>query len=368
MQQIEELILLRESARKWVFGIAAGGRHADVYADAYKSRWRDMVELGWSSIAIDERYGGAELGVAGIAAVLTQLGRELVASPLLSTALVAPALIDAAGTDEQKSRWLPKLASGDVVISAAIDDAAHHHPEHLTTVAVRTTEGWRLSGEKRFVPDAMLASHFIVAATIADCTECEIGLFIIPSSSLKPVALDLVGRRDFGRVALMDLDVSASDRLGDGRDSSMALQNVLDVARIGLSAEMLGMAEQALKITTEYLCAREQFGQPIGAFQALQHRAAKAFIEIELARTCLEEALESADGDQVDLAQLASLTKSITGNALHLMSNEIIQMHGGIGMTDEHVAGHYLKQARVMEALYGNSAYHCDRYARLCNF
>ncbi len=156
-----------------------------------------------------------------------------------------------------------------------------------------------------------------------------------------------------------------ADALNGGAD---VLDQILDRARIGLAAEMLGQASEAFEITSEYLKTRKQFGQVIGGFQALQHRAAKMFTELELTRSCVMAALDALDRDAKDIPALASLAKARAAETLHLVSNELVQMHGGIGMTDAHDAGLYLKRARVAEGLYGGASYHRDRYARLNGF
>ena len=177
--------------------------------------------------------------------------------------------------------------------------------------------------------------------------------------------LHTVDNRAAADISFEDVAVPLSAILGDIGEGWAVLDPVLDRARACLAAEMLGTATQAFTITLDYLKTRNQFGQLIGAFQALQHRAAKMFTELELTRSAVQAALDAIDAGAPDTASLCSLAKARANDTLHLVSNEMVQMHGGIGMTDVHDAGLYLKRARVAEALYGTSSYHRDRYARL---
>ncbi|MET0984018.1 MAG: acyl-CoA dehydrogenase family protein [Steroidobacteraceae bacterium] len=358
----DDIGLLRDSARRWV---AAHVRCAQTEAN-HRQRWREMVELGWSGIAIDEHRGGSGLGVAGVVAVLTELGRERMDSPLVSSALLAPLLIQALGDEEQRRRWLAAIAAGDTLLAVAIDDSAHHAPYHIATTATRTSQGWELTGEKRFVVGGSAADHFLVAARIAGVASEE-AIFIVPAERVQRQTLAMVDCSDCASLTLAGIDVDATARLGM-HDSGAAIDAALDAGRVALAAEMLGLAQSALDTTVEYLRTREQFGQPIGAFQALQHRAAQAYAQLQLANACLDAAVQAVAEGRDDLAELASLTKVTAGDALHLISNEMVQMHGGIGMTDEHIAGRVLKRARVLEAMLGNSHFHARRYATLRGF
>lgn len=357
----EDIALLRDSARKWV--AARGG----LTTPTYRQRWREMVELGWSGIAIEERYGGAGLGLPGVVAVLSELGRERIDSPVLMSALVAPTIVRALGNEAQQRKWLDAIASGATLMAVAIDDSAHHAPHHITTTATRTARGWRLSGEKRFVFGGDAADHYLVAGRISGKDSNEVGIFIIAAAQVQRQSLAMVDGASCARLTFANVELTSDAYLASG-DSSAAIDAALDLGRIALAAEMFALAQSSLELTLAYLRSREQFGQPIGAFQALQHRAAQAYAQLQLASACVEAAVQAAFEQRDDVAELASLAKARAGDALHLISNEMVQMHGGIGMTDEHVAGRVLKRARLLETLLGNSHFHAQRYATLRGF
>jgi alkylation response protein AidB-like acyl-CoA dehydrogenase len=350
----EEQTMLRDAAKAWVAEkspVAAFRKLRDSgNADRFdRAAWREMAEMGWTGILVPEEIGGTGLGTLTLGIVLEETGRTLTASPLLSTALVAASALLLGGSDAQKAQWLPKIADGSVTAAFAIDEGPHHHPEKLAL----SVAGNALSGMKTFVADGGSADFIVVAA--------QGGLYLVrgDATGLTRTRLHSVDDRDFANIAF---DKVAAEPLAP------VLDQVLDRARAGLAAEMLGSAIQAFEVTLDYLKTRTQFGQLIGTFQALQHRAAKMFTELELTRSCVEAALTAIDRGGNDVAQLASLAKAKAAETLHLVSSEMVQMHGGIGMTDVHDAGFYLKRARVAEALYGGASYHRDRYARLQNY
>jgi alkylation response protein AidB-like acyl-CoA dehydrogenase len=300
--------------------------------------------------------------------VLEETGRTLVASPVHSTLAAAGALV-LAGSAAQQQAWLPRIAAGEIIAALAVDEAAHHAPERVSMPALRDGDGYVLNGMKRFVPDANDAGLLVVAARAAGQPGDASGLalFLVerdaPGVSVR--ALHAIDSRAAADVTFANVRVRSENILaGPGRGWA-GLEPALDRARATLAAEMLGTASQAFDMTLEYLKTRTQFGQVIGTFQALQHRAAKMFTELELTRSAVEAALDAIDAGAADLPALASLAKAKANDTLHLVSNEMVQMHGGIGMTDAFDAGLYLKRARVAEALYGSSSYHRDRFASL---
>jgi alkylation response protein AidB-like acyl-CoA dehydrogenase len=295
-----------------------------------------------------------------------------VASPLTQTGLVGVAAVRTLGNDAQRARLLPALAAGTVTTALAFDEGAHHAPTRIAMRAVRDGDGWRLDGHKRFVPDGATASHILVAAIAAPAPGAAetLSLFIVeataPGLVRKPLAMaDSRGMADLGFTAVHVGDDARLAADAGFDDPAAALERVLDIARIGLAAEMLGAADALFSLTLAYLKDRRQFGQPIGAFQALQHRAARMFVDLELTRSCVAAALDALDDGAADIPALASLAKARAGDTLHLVSNEAVQLHGGIGMTDAFDAGLYLKRARVLETLYGSAGWHRDRSARL---
>ena len=314
--------------------------------------WAEMSAMGWAGVIVPEEYGGAGLGYMALGAVLEEGGRTLAASPLHSSALVGASALMLAGTDAQKKQWLPKIASGEVIATFAIDERAHHAPAKSK---IAFADG-KLTGNKSYVADGHIAHLIIVAAADA--------LYLVQADAKGLSRLELFTADSRG-AADISFDGVAAEKMEGG---PAVIDAILDRARIGLAAEMVGQASQAFEITSEYLKTRKQFGQVIGGFQALQHRAAKLFTDLELTRSCVLAALDALDRDAKSISEYASLAKARASETLHLASNEMVQIHGGIGMTDEHDAGFYLKRARVAEALYGGAAFHRDRYATLLGF
>jgi alkylation response protein AidB-like acyl-CoA dehydrogenase len=357
----EEQSMLRDAAKSWVqekSPVTAFRKMRDSGAElGYDvAAWNEMAEMGWAGVIIPEEYGGSNFGYLSLGLVLEELGRTLTASPLIASGLTAASALILGGSDAQKSEWLPKIADGSAVATLAVDEGPHHKPEQVAT----TVSGGKLSGKKVFVLEGMAANVFVVSAKSGDAIELYLVKADAPGVSRQK--LSLADSRGAANVAFTDVAVSDADKLTGGFE---LLEKVLDRGRAGLAAEMLGAATQAFETTLDYLKTRVQFGQVIGSFQALQHRAAKMFTELELSRSAVEAALAAIDADSPDVPELVSLAKAKMGDTFHLVSNEMIQMHGGIGMTDAHDAGFYLKRARAAEAAYGNQAYHRDRYARI---
>ncbi len=332
--------------------------------------WQEMAKLGWTGILIPEEYGGASLGLADLAVVLEALGRNLAPEPFLSTVLLGGQLIPQAGSSEQKLTWLPGIASGDKILTVAYQEARSRYDLHrVTTQASAEGDDWRLSGEKIQVLDGQNADAFIVSARTAGGQSDQDGitLFLItpdtPGLTIRPQT-----RVDSRAAALVNLDgvkVGAASIVGTPGQGLPTLSHIVDLATVGLCAEMLGGMSQIFDDTLEYLKTREQFGVVIGSFQALKHRAAIVFMEIELCRSSVMAAANAADDGDADLALLVSLAKARCSDAFTLATNEGLQMHAGIGMTDEHDAGFYLKRARATEMTFGDAAWHRDRWARL---
>jgi alkylation response protein AidB-like acyl-CoA dehydrogenase len=332
-----------------------------------RKAWKEMAELGFAGVIIPEEFGGSGFGYVGLGQVLEAQGRTIAATPLLSTALIGASALLLAGNDKQKREWLPKIASGDCIVALAIDEGSHHDPSQIKLSAAKSGAGYTLSGEKRYVVDGAEADLLIVVARASGQPGDAKGLafFLVPRNAkgVTRTALKTLDAHAAANIKFDNVEVGADAQLGEG--PYPMLDPILDRARIGLAAEMLGTSDAAFEMTSEYLKVRKQFGQLIGSFQALQHRAAIMFTELELTRSCVIAALEALDRNANNIPELASLAKARAGETLHLVSNETVQMHGGIGMTDAHDSGLYMKRARVLEALYGSEAFHRDRYARL---
>ncbi|MEQ1754368.1 MAG: acyl-CoA dehydrogenase family protein [Micropepsaceae bacterium] len=369
----EEQRILKESAREFMRHKCPVDRFRKMRDEKKNGRdpelWRSMAELGWTGILVPEVYGGSELGVASLGLVLEETGRTLASSPLLSTSMIGASALMLGGGDALQKAWLPKIANGEAIMALAIDESSHHAPERVAVSARKSGGGYALSGTKRYVPDGHLADLLIVSArtsgTIEDTT--GITLFLV-NADAKGVSREELITVDSRGAADFHFDDAGAEPIGVFDRGAVLLEQLLDRARVGLAAEMLGQAQESFEQTTEYLKTRRQFGQVIGGFQALQHRAAKMFTDIELTRSCVLAALDALDKDAQNSAEWASLAKARACETLHLVSNETVQMFGGIGMTDAHDAGLFLKRARVAEGLYGGESYHRDRYARHLGF
>ncbi len=346
----EEQTMLRDMAREWAdnespvtaFRKLRNAAPAEGYDPA---AWNEIGQMGWGGIVIPEEHGGSALGYLSLGMVVEQLGRNLAASPLASTGPAATA-IALGENDAAKSEWLARIASGDVVATLAVDEGPIHGGPVATAVV-----GDRITGTKAFVAEGDSATVFIVAATD--------GLYLVAGD--EGVTRSPRRMADARSHAEVRFDDAPAVPLG-GPDLTA---KVVDRATALITAEMLGLAEQAFATTNDYLKTRVQFGQPLSTFQALQHRMARMLTELELMRSVVEGALEAIDSGRSDTDQAVSLAKAIAGDTLKLVSREMIQLHGGIGMTDEHDAGFYMKRAAVLEAMWGNAAFHRERFARL---
>jgi alkylation response protein AidB-like acyl-CoA dehydrogenase len=369
----EEQSMLRDAAKSWVqekSPVTAFRKMRDGGAElGYDVKaWSDMAEMGWAGVIIPEEYGGSSFGYLSMGLILEETGRTLTASPLLASGLAAASALVLGGNKTQKAEWLPKIADGSVVATLAIDEGPHHAPEMTALKAKKLETGYSLSGTKTFVLEGMAAGLLVVAARTSGKPGSTKGitLFLVPANAkgISRKRLSLADSRGAANIEFKNVKVPKSAVIGGADKGWALLEKTLDRARAGVSAEMLGSAIQAFETTLDYLKVRVQFGQVIGSFQALQHRAAKMFTDLELARSAVEAALTAIDNDSPDVPELVSLAKAKMGDTFHLVSNEMVQMHGGIGMTDAHDAGFYLKRARACEAAFGNQAYHRDRYAR----
>lgn len=373
----EEQTMLRDAAKSWVSEkspVTAFRKLRDSgNPDGFdRNVWREMAEMGWAGIIVPEEYGGSGLGYLTLGLVLEETGRTLTASPLLSTALVAASALILGGSEAQKKQWLPKIAQGKTIATLAVDEGAHHAPAKIALHAAKSGNGWSLSGKKTFVLDGGAADLLVVAArTSGQAGETSgITLFLVLGNAkgLSRQKLKSLDSRGVANLTFENVEVGTDAVLGTMDQGFALLEAILDRARVGLATEMLGSATQAFETTLDYLKTRVQFGQTIGTFQALQHRAARMYTDLELTRSCVEAALSAIDNGSNEVPQLVSLAKAKANDIAHLVSNEMVQMHGGIGMTDAHDAGLYLKRARVAEATFGNSAFHRDRYATLLEY
>jgi alkylation response protein AidB-like acyl-CoA dehydrogenase len=370
----EEQTMLRDAAKSWTQDNSPTTalrklRDSGSGASFDPAVWAEMGQMGWAGVIVPEEYGGSAFGYLSLGLVLEETGRTLTASPLVSTALAAASALILGGSEAQKQEWLTKIAAGEAVATLAVDEGPHHNPERTALEAKASGGGYALTGKKTFVIDGNEADLLIVAArTSGKPGETDgITLFLVKGDA-KRVTRKRLALIDSRGAAEITFDGAEGEVLGEVGRGWAVLDQTLDRARAGLSAEMLGQATQAFEVTLDYLKTRVQFGQVIGTFQALQHRAAKMFTDLETTRSCVEAALEAIDSGASDVRAACSLAKCKASELIHLVSNEMVQMHGGIGMTDAHDAGLYMKRARVAEALFGGASFHKDRYAKLLGF
>ena len=338
-----------------------------------RTLWKEMAELGWVGIAFPEAVGGAGLGFAELSVVMEELGRTLAPEPFLSTVLLAGQALLLAGDEAKARRWLPRVCKGDAILALAQQEARSRYDlAAVETRAQRVGAGYRIRGEKIQVLDGHVADAFVVVARSAGGPRDEKGvtLFLVPqgAAGLTVTRQTRVDGRNAALVRLDGVAVGADAVLGAVDGGHALLTRVVDRATVGLAAEMLGGMEQAFALTLAHLKSRQQFGVPIGSFQALKHRAANVFIELELAKSAVMAAARAVDADAPDLAKLASLAKARCSDAYLLAANEGVQMFGGVGMTDEYDIGFYLKRARAAELSFGDAAFHRARWASLSGY
>ena len=336
--------------------------------------WREMGNLGWPGMLLPEEYGGLGLGYADAVVVLEELGKALAPEPFLSTVLLAGNAVLLGGSAAQKQEILPRVASGEAVLAFAHHEPrARHRMHHVATRAAAQSDGsFTISGVKDVVLDGAAAERLVVSARTSGGNDDRdgISLFLIDphAPGVTVTRQQLVDHRSAALVRLDGVKVPADAQVGTLGKGADVIDATLDRATVGLCAEMLGGMVRAAEMTFAYLKERKQFGVVIGTFQALKHRAARMFIEIELGRSVVMAAARALDEGARDTAMLVSVAKARLSEGYVLVASEAVQMHGGIGMTDEHDVGFYLKRARAAEILLGDAPYHRDRYAKLQSY
>lgn len=334
--------------------------------------WKEMAEMGWAGVLVPEENGGAGFGYVGAGLIAEEVGRNLSATPLLSTAVLAVTALLRGGSAAQKETLLPAIAGGDLLIVIATDERSRHAPHHIATRAVGSSGKFKLNGKKLQVLDGHVADRLIVTARTSGDVESRDGitLFLVDAKAngVTITRTAEVDSRNAAVVELRDVAVTESDVIGTFDKGAVVLDAVLDAGRAVLSAELLGIAAEAFERTLVYLREREQFGVKIGTFQALQHRAAHLFCEIELLRSVVLRTLQALDAQEPTAASLVCLAKAKAGDVARLATNEAVQMHGGIGMTDEFDIGFFMKRARAAGESLGDAYYHTDRYAQLSGY
>ena len=372
----EEQNMLKDTAKEFCTEMAPIGQlrklRDDDDPDGFdRDTWASMAELGWAGIPFPEQFGGLDFGYKGLGVVTEETGRTLAASPLFASVWVGGTALNIGGSNDQKSALLPQVASGELLLALALEESHRHDPYGIATAAVPSAQGYALTGSKTFVLDGHVADRLVVVArTSGEPGERDgITLFLVATdaSGVEVTRTMMVDSRNAANITLTDVQAGADDVVGEVGKGADVLDPTLDIARIGIAAEMLGSTQECFDRTVAYLKEREQFGVVIGSFQALKHRAANMFCEIELSKSVVLEALTALDENREagEVAKLASLAKAKVGETFHTVSREGIQMHGGIGMTDEFDIGFFIKRSAVTEQTFGDVNYHRNRYGEL---
>jgi alkylation response protein AidB-like acyl-CoA dehydrogenase len=369
----DEQTMLRDTAKDFVAEHAPVShlralRDSNDPAGFSRELWRQFAEMGFTGILIGEDQGGLGLGHVEAGVVLEEIGRNLSPSPFLTTAVAA---VEALRGSAQAARWYPGILAGETIAALAVDEGAKHR-DRVALRAERAGNGFRLSGAKQFVTHGHVADVLIVAARTAGGEEEADGvtLFAVPSNvaGLTATPERLADSSVAARLTLEDVTLDADAVLGEIDGGRAVLDRALRAGRTGASAELVGVGAGAMDMTIGYLKQRKQFGVPIGSFQALQHRAAHLYSELEVARAAVLKAQQLLDADSDAADEAVSVAKAMTGLATTLSVQESVQMHGGIGMTDEYDVGFYMKRARVLAEMFGDAHYHADRLARAAGY
>lgn len=373
----EEQNLVRDSARAFLAD-NAGVAHLRQLRDSRdgdgfsRDIWRAFAELGFCGILVPEALGGTGLGHVEAGIVMEEIGRNLTPSPFLSTAILGVTALLRAGDAARNAALLPKIASGALLMALAVDEGPKHNPAATALSAERRGNGFVLDGAKSFVVDGHVADLLVVAARTAGEPGDADGLTLFLVDARAPgVQIErtvMVDAHNAARIVLRGVAVDADAVLGAVDHGGGLLDAVLNAGRAAVAAELTGVGEEAFGRTLSYLKERRQFGQPIGSFQALQHRAAHAFTELEITRAAVLKALQELDRDATAAGPVVSVAKARAGASTTLAVQEAVQMHGGIGMTDEFDIGLFMKRARVGQELFGDAGFHADRLARLYNY
>ncbi len=368
----EDHRLLADSAREFLAARSPVSRQRELRDNGSATGfdlqlWQDAVALGWSAIPFPENLGGLDFGCMGLGPIFESIGSNLSASPLLSSVVLSGSLLHLQGNPQQQDYWLSAAISGERRLALALDERARHNPAQVALQAVPNADGYSLSGEKFCVIDGVGADAYLVVARVP---EAGISLFLVPADApgLSVKALPLIDSRNHAQLQLRQVQVGHDALLGEAGSATAALNIALDRARVCLAAEMLGMAEKLFAMTLDYLKTRVQFDVAIGSFQSLQHRSAQLYVQLQLARSAVMAGLAALDDtglSDVERQRLASLAKWKAGLMALNVANEAVQMHGGIGVTDELDVGLFLKRIRVAQASLGDADFHCERYADL---
>jgi alkylation response protein AidB-like acyl-CoA dehydrogenase len=373
----EEQSMLRDSARGLISDKAPVShlrqlRDSKDATGFSRELWRSFAEMGFSGLLVPEDFGGSGLGCVEAGVVMEEIGRTLMPSPFLSTAVLAASALSRGGSAAQKSEHLPKIADGSLLAALALDEGAKHRPLQTRMQAVRSGNGFKLNGAKAFVVDGHTADLLIVAARTAGSAGERDGLtlFLVDpkSKGIETERTTMVDSHSAARIVFDNVEVDADGVLGEVDQGGALLDGILNIGRGAVASEMVGVSEEVFGRTVGYLKERKQFGRLIGEFQALQHRAAHLYVEIEITRAAVLKALQTLDGDFENASAAVAVAKAKAGSTATLAVQEGVQMHGGMGMTDQFDIGFFMKRARVCQELFGDANFHADQLARLKSY
>jgi alkylation response protein AidB-like acyl-CoA dehydrogenase len=368
----EEQSMLRDSARGFINEKAPIAHLRKMRDDRdatgfSRDLWKGFAEMGFAGLLVPENFGGSGLGAVEAGIVLEEIGRNLMPSPFLSTAVLAVSALTRGGSAEQQAAYLPKIADGSLIAALAVDEGAKHRPLNIAMQAVRAGNGFKLNGAKALVVDGHVADLLIVAARTGGNAGERGGLTLfLVDPKAKGVSIErtvMVDAHNAARINFDNVEVSADAVLGEVDQGGDLLDAVLNIGRGAVASEMVGLSEEVFNRTVTYLKERKQFGKLIGEFQALQHRAATLYIDIEITRAATLKALQTLDQDAAKAGHAVSVAKARAGTTATRAVQEGVQMHGGMGMTDQFDIGLFMKRARVCQELFGDDNYHAERLA-----
>ena len=371
----EEQSMLRDSARGLISDRAPVShlrqlRDAKDATGFSRDLWRAFAEMGFSGLLVPENFGGSGLGCVEAGVVMEEIGRTLMPSPFLATAVLSA--LSRGGSAAQKSEYLPKISDGSLLAALAIDEGAKHRPLQTRMQAVRSGNGFRLQGDKAFVVDGHVADLLIVAARSAGSAGERDGLtlFLVDPKArgVETERTAMVDSHNAARIKFDNVEVNADGVLGEVDQGYQLLEGLLNIGRGAVASEMVGVSEEVFGRTVSYLKERKQLGKLIGEFQALQHRAAQVYIEIEITRAAVLTALQALDGNLESAGAAVAVAKARAGSTVTSAVQEGVQMHGGMGMTDQFDIGFFMKRARVCQELFGDSNFHADQLARMKSY
>ena len=360
----EDEVMLIDSARGFLDGASPVAKFRELRdaGQAYNADvWKQMADLGWTGVLVPEEQGGIDMGHSAANLLAQEMGKTLVSSPFISTAVMAATALRQVADNPRAAAALGQIASGDVAYGLAIDEGPKHNPANTQMVAKRVGNGFELTGDKTFVVDGSNADRLLVLAK----TDDGLTLFDIPAdrAGITRTAQNMIDARDSAAINFNSVEATGEDIVGAVDNAMDVLKPALQAGQAALAAEMVGLSSGAFGMTVDYLKERKQFGVLIGQFQSLQHRAAHLWSEIEITSSTILNAGRMLDEDPENAELSVSLAKARGAQTAKLAVMEGVQMHGGIGMTDAFDMGFFMKRARVAQEWLGDYGYHAEKIA-----